>query len=430
MKVLHVVTAFPRHDDDVITPWLGRVLLGLRAAGIDAQVLAPAYAGAGATEWRGIPVHRFRYAPARLETLTHDETVPDRLRARPWYASLLPGYIVGGAIGAFRARRFEPDVVHVHWPVPHAVFGAICRAATDGSAALVCSYYSVEVRWIERRMRWVLPFLRWSIGAADAVTAISSSTARAIEGHGASNVHVIPFAAGLAVDDAGPDTPRAGGAEGAGAQAPDDPTSRPSEAAIERGDRACTRVLFVGRLVQRKGVDVLLHALRRLRHRLDVRADIVGDGAWAPRIRETIRSLELDDIVAMRGRVGAAELVQAYRAADLFVLPAVVDDKGDTEGLGVVLLEALRAGLPVIGSEVGGIPDIVVDGETGWLVPPDRPDLLAKAIEDVSANPAEARRRVAAGNALIERTFTLDSVLASLRSCYDDAVRLRRESRS
>ncbi|MFV1988071.1 MAG: hypothetical protein ACC682_12380, partial [Gemmatimonadota bacterium] len=93
MKVLHVATAFPRDDADLITPWLGRLLLAQRAAGIEAEVLAPAYRGGGTREWRGVPVRRFRYAPRWIETLTHDETVPDRVRSRAADAGLLPAHL-------------------------------------------------------------------------------------------------------------------------------------------------------------------------------------------------------------------------------------------------------------------------------------------------------------------------------------------------
>ena len=130
MRVVHVVTAFPRSDDDVITPWLVSLIAAQRESGLDVSVLAPAYRGLGAGTVLGVPVRRFRYAPRSCETLTHDETVPDRLRRSPAYASLVPLYVAGGVRAGLRLGRERPDVIHVHWPVPHALIGAAARSAS------------------------------------------------------------------------------------------------------------------------------------------------------------------------------------------------------------------------------------------------------------------------------------------------------------
>ena len=97
VKVLYIATAFPRDPDDVITPWLVETITRLRDRGVEVEVLAPAYRGLGAQTVHGIRVHRFRYAPAGWETLTHDQTAPDRIRERPYMAALLPGYVAAGS---------------------------------------------------------------------------------------------------------------------------------------------------------------------------------------------------------------------------------------------------------------------------------------------------------------------------------------------
>lgn len=404
MKVVHVVTAFPRHDDDVITPWLGRLLLGLRDRGLEVGVLAPAYRGGGATEWRGIPVQRFRYAPARLETLTHEETAPDRLRRRPAYAALLPGYMLGGSLASIGlGASSPPDVIHVHWPVPHGWFGALARASSERTA-VVSSFYSVEIRWIERRLRWAVPFLRWSIESADAVTAISTATAAAVARYTSRDVPVIPFSAAIS----GRPLPD-------GVTAPASPPERAGP----------VRLLFVGRLVERKGVHILIRALARVRERADATLTVVGDGPRAASLEAEARRVGVEAFVHFAGHVGEEALEEAYRSSDLFILPAIVDDKGDTEGLGVVLLEALEFGLPLIASDVGGIPDIVRHGETGLLVPPGDGGALADAIVQVIEDPAAARERVEKGRAHMREHFGLPGVVDRLLACYGAALSRR-----
>ena len=399
-----MVTAFPRHDEDVITPWLGQLLLGLRARGLDVEVLAPAYRGGGATVWRDIPVRRFRYAPARLETLTHDETAPDRLRSRPAYVGLLPGYMVGGSLAAIRMGAAAADVVHVHWPVPHAWFGALLRAASGGDTALVSSFYSVEIRWIERRMGWAVPFLRWSVETSDAVTAISSATATAVARYTSREVTVIPFSAAIAGR-----TPES--AEGG------TPAARRSGPA---------RVLFVGRLVERKGVHILIRALARVRERLDATLTVIGDGPRAGALKAQAARAGVETAVTFAGYVSEAALADAYRDSDVFVLPAVVDGKGDTEGLGVVLIEALESGLPVIASEAGGIPDIVRHRDTGLLVPPGDAAALAAAIVETVEDDAETRARVRRGRAHAANRFAPARVTDHLVRCYERSLAVRR----
>lgn len=402
MRVVHVATSFPRHDGDPITPWLVRLLRELRARGVDAEVLAPSYRGAGSGERAGVPVRRFRYAPARWEVLSHDETVPDQLRASPWKAALLPGYMAGGLGAATRLGRERPDVVHVHWPFPHAVFGAAARAASGGRSALVSSFYSAELSWAEHHLPWIRPFLRWSARGPDAVTAISTATAERVRRLAERPVRVLPFAAAV-------DPPPAKGGYG--------------PAVPLAGDEV--DLLFVGRLVERKGVQVLIEALPRVLERRSARLTVVGEGAWGERLRRLAEERGVADRVRFRGFVAEEELRRLYASCDIFVLPAVTDERGDTEGLGVVLLEALRFGRPVIASEAGGIPDIVRPGRSGRLVPPGDVAALARAILETAADPDSARRVAEAGRRWADVRFSWKRIVDDLLDTYREAVRVR-----
>ena len=185
MRVLHIMTAFPRHEGDVIVPWLLEMLKRLRAEGVDVEVLTSSHRGLRGGVFQGIPVHRFRYFPARWERLTHEETAPDRMRKSLLY-KLMPGaYVLAGAAAAFRvARRGRYDVIHVHWPMPHALRGWAARRATG--APIVQTWYSVELRWITRSLPMLTGFLRWAIRLASRNVAISSATAA----HAATSVSV------------------------------------------------------------------------------------------------------------------------------------------------------------------------------------------------------------------------------------------------
>src|SRR5690606_4983227 len=193
-------TAFPRNPEDVITPWLVEMITRLRDRRIAVEVLAPAYRGLPTQRVHDIVVHRFRYAPSSWETLTHDQTAPDRIRERPLMASLLPGYLLGGMRAARHlAREGGFDLVHAFWPLPHGLLGVAAKRA--GRIPLVETFFGVELTWVESQLKPLRPVLRAIVRGADAVTAISTHTASLLDriAPGAHPV-IIPFGAAVEAD--------------------------------------------------------------------------------------------------------------------------------------------------------------------------------------------------------------------------------------
>jgi glycosyltransferase involved in cell wall biosynthesis len=178
--------------------------------------------------------------------------------------------------------------------------------------------------------------------------------------------------------------------------------------------------------VERKGVQVLLGALAKLREGPPMELRIVGDGPWRERLESLVGELGVTAGVEFTGFVAQEELSASFAWCDAFVLPAVADAKGDVEGLGVVLIEALAHGRPVIASRSGGIPDIVLDEVTGLLVPPGDEAALAAAIERLRSDPALARRLAFAGRAHVEASFSWEVVLDRLVALYERAAASRR----
>lgn len=167
------------------------------------------------------------------------------------------------------------------------------------------------------------------------------------------------------------------------------------------------RILSVGRLVPGKGHAVLLYALARLRDDgIHTLATIVGDGPERESLERLADDLRLD--VRFAGAVGQDELRAFYEDAQLFCLPTFA------EGLGVVLLEAMAAGLPVVSSLVMGVPEVVDDGETGLLVSPGRPDLLADALARLARAPELRSRMGLAGRRVVIEEFDVKQQAATV----------------
>jgi glycosyltransferase involved in cell wall biosynthesis len=391
MRILHVVTAFPRTPDDVITPWLVELLRRLRAAGHEVEVFTSAYRGGGNREFDGLTIHRFRYFPAAWEDLTHDQAVPERLKRGRRYWLAVPCYLLGGMLGIWRlCRRRKYDVIHVHWAMPHALFGWVGRAACG--ARLVTTFYGVELRWVKSKMPWLRGFLARAARSSRQVVAISQYTATEIRELADVPITVIPYGVAAA----------------------------PSTAATPP---APFTILFVGRLVARKGVPTLIEAARRLAATLPIRVVIVGEGPERPALDAEVAHAGLAGVVEFRGRVPFEDLARTYQQAGALVLPAVVDARGDTEGLGVVLLEAMSYGKPVVASDIGGITDIVTHDQTGLLVPPGDATALAAALERLARNPEDARRLGEAGYRLVRDRFSWESIVVRWTEVYREAVR-------
>src|SRR2546430_17463646 len=118
MRILHVVTAFPRSPDDVIVPWLVELLKRLQAAGHEVDVFTSSYRGAPDQAVSGIPVHRFRYFPRRWERLTHEEAAPDRMKRSLLYRLMPACFVVAGMIAVW---RLVPRARHDRIPLPLAL---------------------------------------------------------------------------------------------------------------------------------------------------------------------------------------------------------------------------------------------------------------------------------------------------------------------
>lgn len=182
------------------------------------------------------------------------------------------------------------------------------------------------------------------------------------------------------------------------------------------------RVLALGRLVEKKGFPVLLAACRHLTESgVDFRLTLAGDGPERRRLGHLAEEYGLDGRVDFPGHVPHNQVPELFRQADLFVMPCLVARRGDRDGLPNVILEALAFQVPVVATDVNGINEAVRPGETGWLVPPEEPQLLAQAMQEALSDPEEAQHRAQAGRELVRREFDSQTNYARLKACIENA---------
>lgn len=384
-RVAVLTSTYARSHDDHQVPWM-REMARRTADAADLRVYAAGYRGIASHEIDGIPVRRLRYAPAKWECLTHDEGAPNKARSI-WFKLLVLPYILFGALGVLAAcLRDRTRVLHVHWPFPHGLWALLPKWLLGARVVSMCHGAELALARNSGLIRKVLAFV---LKRSDEVCVNSSHTKAEVKRLCGVDVRVVPY----------------------GATVPD----HAEEVSARRGKPL---LLFCGRLIQRKGIDILLRALPAILRERDVDVVITGEGDRKKEWEELSTDLGLDDTVTFAGFVSNEELGRLYRECSLYVHPAIHDDKGDTEGLGVVLIEALANRKPVVASGVGGIVDVIIDGETGLLVPEKDPAALAAAVLRVLGDDTLARQLGDQGREHAMRVFDWNRCAALTLGVY------------
>jgi len=182
-------------------------------------------------------------------------------------------------------------------------------------------------------------------------------------------------------------------------------------------------ILHVARLVAVKGTKYLIRAFAALAPRhAGLQLVIIGDGPLKRPLQALVKSLGLEGRVRFLGALAHAEVMAWMRRAAVLALPSVRTASGRVEGLGMAMLEAAATGVPVVGSRLGGIPEGVIDGETGFLVPERDADALARRIGDLLDDRATRLGMGARGRALVERRFDIRRQTETLENLYDSVL--------
>ncbi len=175
------------------------------------------------------------------------------------------------------------------------------------------------------------------------------------------------------------------------------------------------RIVSVGRLVPFKGFDDLIDACAELaRRRIDFVCDIIGDGPLRETLQAKIEQLDLSSRVNLLGSLSQGAVLEKLQAADIFALASTTDAQEATDVFPTVILEAMASARPVVSTRLAGIPELVVDGQTGMLAPPGDSVALAHALEQLLRDPEMRLGFGDAGRARIEQDFRIEQTVAPL----------------
>lgn len=382
-----LATSYPRYEGDLAGHFIERAAAALPAR-FELEAAVPHFAGAPRRERRhGIAVRRFRYLfPERFQVAAYGGLSPGNLAAGP-LQFLAAGPLFLGLVLAARRLSAACDLVHAHWS--HAGLAALI--GSTASRPVVVSIWGSDMA-IVRNSAWA----RRSLARAAAVVAVSETMRSELVSLGLPPERVRLIRTAI-------DRPR--------------PKGSREDLRRELGLPPRRTLLFLGRLSPVKGPDVLLAALGRgLLEELDAQLVLLGEGPLDASLRIAAGAVRTDR-VRFVGRVPLGDVAGWLGASDVLVLPS------RSEGLPHAVLEALACGLPAVASAVGGVPEIIEPGVTGWLVRPDDPRALEAALREALADDAERARRGAAALAFFDRSrFDWERVAGELSALYDAAL--------
>jgi glycosyltransferase involved in cell wall biosynthesis/ubiquinone/menaquinone biosynthesis C-methylase UbiE len=386
LRVAVIASSYPRFSGDGAAPFVQSLARGLAAQGHSVEVVAPydAEAQPAPAEQR-LRVHRFRYAPTDgLHIVGHARSLENDERLRPLVLLLLPGFLLMALVTLLRVAR-RADVIHAHWVLPNGLVAAFVSAVTG--APFVVSLHGSDI-FLARRVRPFGIVAGWVLRRAARITACSPELKESALALGASAVDLLPWGADPAIFHP-----------------------------VERHGPLVVTAL--GRLVAKKGFDVLVDAWPVVAERFpEARLVIGGGGAMGGELaRRAVPSIEL------RGQVRWDEAPAFLATGDIFVLPSRRDSRGNVDGLPTVLLEAMSCGAAVVASDIGGVALVVENGHNGVLVPPGDGAALAGALCALAADPERRRRLGEAARQSVVAELNWAAISGRLAEMLDEARR-------
>lgn len=396
MRVCILTTSFPLYKGITIGTHVIEQARHLVKAGVEVLVIAPHHQGAPRYEFvDGISVYRYRYMwPEKLQTLCYGAGIPANLKSSLWAKIQLPFLLLMIFLNTLKLAR-ESDLIHAHWTL--SGLAGVLSGKLMKKPVIVMLHHGISS--LKGK-----PVIRFVLEHADHVICNSSYTkAKVLDATRLEDCMVIP---------PGVDIQRF---------RPDADLSYFNKKTQDIPER-CPIILSLGRFIELKGFNYLIDAMGLLDCEPEPYLIIGGRGHLEEKLRRQVQDNGLINKVKFAGNIPFDNIHQYHAAADLFILPSVVDQDGNTEGLGVVLLEALACGTPCIASNVGGIPDIIKDGINGFLVGPGNSRELAGRITQLISDDKLRISMGEQGRLFVEKHFAWQEKASDLIRLYQDVI--------
>ncbi|OAI17186.1 MULTISPECIES: glycosyltransferase [Methylomonas] len=395
-SVLWLTSSYPRYQNDSASVFLRYLAEALAKQNFDIRVLAPDHPDQCSYD-SAVSLQHFRYSfNRRKQALAYGSGILPNLRVRPTLIFQVPGFIAAMFFRAAREIvRDKPTLLHAHWIFPQGTL-AVVLGKLFKIPVLVTAHGADAFGLTGPGLAAIK---RWTVQQASAWTSNTQATAGAVACKHCGAVILpmgIPFDCFAAV-------------------------SKPIVTDKSHPEKYV--VLFIGRLVEKKGVTDLIMACARLPNELHERVElrIIGDGEERQALEMQALRSGISHHVTFLGRIANHELPDHYANADIFVAPSIVDSSGDTEGQGVILLEAMAAGVPVVSTRTGGIGEVIEHAVNGILVEPNCPEQLAEALTTLIQD-RQYRQRLSDAGKITASKYDWKAVSETFATVYQKLI--------
>lgn len=393
-RILVVGTTYPRWKNDSVSPFLYYFCENMAKKANKLFVLAPHFKGAKRNEVEsGVSVHRFRYMlPESAQNIVYGGGGVFQIKKTPVYALKLFSLLCAEFFSMLRlSSAHRITIINAHWIIPQGFIAVIVKILTGGK--VVISVHGSDI--FSLKGKTLTAVKRFALHRADFVVANSTATMEACQAvYSEVRIKVIPM--GIDTDHF-------------------KPAPKPKYL-IEKYDlKGKFTILFAGRLTSIKGVIYLMRSLKDLKEAgVPFKAIIVGEGPDRTKHERYVKESGLEEVVVFAGWVGKEELLDYYHVADVFVGPSL------HEAQGLVFLEAQATGLPVIATRVGGLPDSVNDGETGYLVQTRDSQAITEKLQLLYNEPKLRKRMSENAHKSVGEHFSWESVSERYDNLFKD----------
>lgn len=394
MKISILTTSFPIHSGIAVGIHVWEQAKYLKKMGHQVEIIAPHHYLSKKHEIiEGIPVYRFTYfIPHRFQKVAYGDGIPTNLKRNIISKLQLPFFMAAFFFKAYLHSK-NSDILHCHWTISGLIGVLISKLRGN---KIVLSMHGAEIFVLGKNR-----LFKFILDNCDLVVCNSTFTfEKALHQYPETNCIILR---------PGTDTNRF---------YPNKEKGLRSKLSIPENDFF---ILTIGKFIPRKGIEVLLDAMNLLVNQqglLNVKLRIGGRGYLKQKYLEKIREFNLESSISFLEYINDDDIPHYFSEADVFVLPAIIDERGDTEGLGVVLIEANACGTPVIASEVGGIKDVVKNGFNGLLITEKNSEELAAAIIRLIENPEFKNELGKNGRDYIKEFFSWQEICRNLEREY------------
>ncbi len=354
-KILVITSTFPRWKNDTDPPFVFELCKRLVDT-FNVSVLCPHAPGLQKTETMDqIDVKRFQYFLQSFQCLAYSGGIMDKLKQNRLRCLLLPFFVSAEFFSTvFFLIKKRVNLLNPHWAIPQGVICLITRDILRFKIPVICSLHGSDVFGVRGKTGRLL--LKYVIKRSDAIVVVSDAIKKeltSVTRHD-NRIHVIPMGVDLQ-----------------------------NRFVSGKSKKHIKSILFVGRLIKQKGADCLISAFSSvIKKHPDANLTIIGSGREEENLKQIVKRLNLDLYINFKGAVANDKIVEHYKNSEVFVFPSI-----ETEGFGLVMVEAMGCECAVVASDLPATREIIKDMETGLIFKKGSVEHLAEKINFLFENP-------------------------------------------